>query len=382
MKKLPLWKISRELHRSIGQLFWKWPNLITSYLFSRKYYELVLARKIVVTTGQQPVTPKIALYLIYPVTGVLASHLRALEYLSEHGYAPVIVSNVPLSPEDREVLIAKCWQLIERPNFGYDFGGYRDGFLHIKKYLGDAERLVLLNDSVWFPLPGSDDWLQSVEDLGVDYAGAISNFGIDRHDPDKFRDIKWEYSTSHKNFHYCSFALAISANIFRSEDFLKFWQDFRLTNNKTRTVRRGEIGLSKWVISRGYSHGQTFDIQNIDRKLIALSDAELQDVFENLIIPEDQTLSAIKEDLLASAPEDRKTVEKFILTVIARQGVGYVLSKFAIQKMGYSFLKKSPVWLNRDASNITVGIARQLNGDFGREIQSEIQTLRAERKIM
>ncbi|MEE9428329.1 MAG: rhamnan synthesis F family protein [Paracoccaceae bacterium] len=382
MNTIPLWKVKRELARVLKQLFWKWPSLIIPFLFNRLYYDLVLARNIVVAEGEQLITPKIAIYLIFPVKGVLKSHVRALEYMIENGYAPVVVSNITLQFEDRQLLKKKCWKLIERPNFGYDFGGYRDGFLHIKKYLKDIDRLVLLNDSVWFPLPGSKNWLQSVEELAVDYAGAVSNYGIDRHPQHRFQDINWIYSTSHNNFHYCSFALAISPSVFRSKSFERFWRKFRLTNDKTRTVRRGEIGLSKWVISRGFTHAQTFDIQNIDRELSDLPEAELREVLLNLIIPEDPALSAIKSELLAASTSvDRTTVEKFILTVIARQGAGYVMSMFAIQRMGFAFLKKSPVWLNRDASNITVEIAKQLKGKFGGEILSEIQALRAERKI-
>ncbi len=46
---------------------------------------------------------------------------------------------------------------------------------------------MLLNDSCWFPLPGSKDWLTLAETSGLDYFGAASNYGIDAPEIDRFR---------------------------------------------------------------------------------------------------------------------------------------------------------------------------------------------------
>jgi lipopolysaccharide biosynthesis protein len=78
-----------------------------------------------------------------------------------------VVSNLPLVPEERETLRRACWQLIERPNVGYDFGAYRDAILLLGPKLRDLERLVLVNDLLWFPV-GEADWIDDAERLEAD----------------------------------------------------------------------------------------------------------------------------------------------------------------------------------------------------------------------
>ena len=378
MKRIPLWKIKRELKRVAHQVLMDWPMSLSTYLFGRRYYDLFLSGGKVVQSGQVAPSRRVAIYLVFPGQGLLKSHRRVLDYLNGKGFAPVVVSNLPLEPADRATLLENCWTLIERPNFGYDFGGYRDGVLHIADRFPEMDQLVLLNDSAWFPLPGAGDWLAQVEELGTDFVGAASNYGITRPQQREFRNIQWTYSSTHRNFHYCSFAISMSARIFRSRGFKEFWLKFPLTNAKTRTVRRGEIGLSKWVISHGFSHGSTLDIESLDAELRALPDARLNEVFENLIIPEDRRLMDIKSELRAAGTATaRKELEKFVLTAVARQGVSYALADYTIRDKGFPFLKKSPVWLSEEASNITRDIARHLDGAIGEEIRAEIEDLRA-----
>lgn len=95
----------------------------------------------------------------------------------EKGYAPFVVSNLPLPEVERGRLLPSVWRYIERSNFGYDFGGFRDAVLELASDLPRMERLFFLNDSTWSPLPGGQDWLDAVESLGVDFAGAATNYG-------------------------------------------------------------------------------------------------------------------------------------------------------------------------------------------------------------
>ena len=116
--------------------------------------------------GVVPAGSKIAIYLIFPKTGVLPTHLHSLRYMIANGYAPLVVANLPLQPQDVALLQEHAWQVMERPNFGYDFGGYRAAILHIKSLLPQLERLALLNNSAWFPLAGKMNWLAEAEAAG------------------------------------------------------------------------------------------------------------------------------------------------------------------------------------------------------------------------
>ena len=375
--RLPLWKVKRELSRPFKQLR-PLPSRIASYLFGARYFDCLLAHRSKFTEGQVAANGRVAVYLIFPGNGLLASHVAALNYLNENGYAPLVVSNIPLQSADRERLRGLSWLCIERENFGYDFGGYRDGILTALKRLGKIDRLVLVNDSSWFPLPGSQDWLAQAEAMDLDFVGAASNYGHSRVDAADFRDINWNYRTTHKNFHYCSYALMFSSRLTNDPQFCKFWRKFPLTNSKKVTVRRGEIGLSKWVISNGFTHGMTTGIFDLDKVLSGLSQEEMRKVAQDIIIPEAPQLSKLRRRLLSenSSAED---LASFVLTAVAGQGSSYVLPVLLHERFGFAFLKKSPVWLNEEASDTTIEFAKRLVGEFGKVIAAEAAEVRRTR---
>lgn len=377
MKLPPLWKITRELKRPFQQLKLL-PSRTGTFLLGQHYYDMFLARQSRCQTGKVAGGPRVAVYLIFPQQGVLGSHLTALRYLIAKGYAPIVVSNIPLSDDDSRQIRELCWLVIERPNFGYDFGGYRDGVLKALGLLERIERLVLLNDSAWFPLPGSTDWLDEAAERQLDFVGAASNFGHPRVDARDYKSIRWSYSTSHKNFHYCSYALMFSGRILGDPRFFKFWKRFPLTNDKKVTVRRGEIGLSQWVMSNGFTHGSTLELKRLDQDIASLSEEDLRVAVEQTIIPERPRLLQLKGQLLAgqASVEDFRD---FILTAVSSQGVSYALPVLMHQREGFAFLKKSPCWLNEQGSDITIEFAKSLGGEFGPEIVKEACGLRARR---
>jgi hypothetical protein len=225
---------------------------------------------------------------------------------------------------------------------------------------------------VWFPVTDQTDWLDDLQRLDVDFAAAVSNFGVPRPDPEDFRNIVFEYRTDHYRFHYCSFALAFGDRPLGDSDFRKFWIKFPLTNKKKSTVRRGEVGLTAWVLKKGYSHGSTFDVASMEQSLNSLDNGTLKQVVQHLIVPEDERMKAVLEHALENidelSPADRV---KLVLTTIARQGVSYASAYFNITQKGFPFLKKSPVWLDARARKITLKIIDDLNTPEATDIRQE-----------
>lgn len=355
------------------------PPKLIGRLFATSYYDLVLAKQARTQMGAVAWTPRAAIYLIFPRTGLLASHLVALRYLVRKGCAPVVVSNLPLSEEHRRTVLAHCHKLIERPNFGYDFGGYRDGVLSLAADFDRLEFLALLNDSCWFPLPGTSDWLDDARALNVDFAGAASNYGITPQRPGTYVYPEWTYAPDNPDFHYCSFALLMSERLLRDPAFRRFWSSFNLTNDKKEVVQRGEIGLSRWVIENGYAHASTLDIARFDDDLERLSVARIHEIALELIIPEEHELRHEKAKLLArfdGSDAWRGEAVRFILLTVAQTGASYAIPEFAVRDKGYPFLKKSPLWLDRDAAESTLRIARSLGGADGDVILAEAKQLR------
>lgn len=379
LSPLPLWKLKREIMRVVHQATAA-PGVLTSRLFSTYFYDRVLAKKARIYDGEVPVDRRVAIYLIFPQKGLLGSHKEALKHLLGCGYAPLVISNLPLGDLDRKELAKHCWKMIERPNYGYDFGGYRDGILLLQNHLPSLDKLAIVNDSTWFPVPGSDSWLERAEKLNVPFVGAASNYGLDRVNVADYLSIRWRYSAEHKNFHYCSYALLISQPLLGAPPFLGYWKRLWISDSKVRTVKRGEIGLTQWVIRHGYAHDVTLALKHLDTELAYLPDERIRLILKRLIIPEDPRLLDTKRVVLAKAAQGatdwRQHAENFILTAVARQGVSYALPEYTLKELGFQFLKKSPTWLNRESSDTTLEIASELESPFAETIVSEIETLR------
>jgi hypothetical protein len=341
------------------------PFNLVNVLLGTAWYDLVLARKRRVYRGAVPESTRVAVYLIYPVHGLLESHVKALAHFLEHGYAPIVVSNVPLNLGDRERLLACVHTLIERPNYGYDFGGYRDGLLFLSDRLHALDRLVLMNDSVWFPVASCPHWLPAAEASELDVVGAVANCF---NDPAGMRAdasgaLSWHYDVGHPRFHYCSFALSFGPAVLHDPRFPGFWKRLKLSNDKYVTIQRGEVGLGQWIVQSGHSHGCTLDVSQLDADLDRLTDERLQMIATSLVIPEDRGLRQRKAALLAQgmhAPGSRLRVRNFILQATAETGPAYALLEFALRDKGHGFVKKSPLWLEPEGAEVTLKLLSEL----------------------
>lgn len=375
-------KLRREFDRVRRQLA-GFPAVAEEYLLATRRHDRTLRPLQVRTAGAVPRRDKAAVFVIFPRHGVQASHLQSLRYIGSRGYSPVTVSNLPLEAADRDALAELSTLLIERSNFGYDFGAYREGVLSLADDLPRLRRLVLLNDSCWFPLPSSRDWLTLAEESGFDYAGAASNYAIDPPDVARFESLSWSQDRTRRSFHYCSFAISLSAALIADPAFLRFWRGFRLSDVKSRTVRRGEIGLTQWAIRRGHRHGSIFDVDHLDRDLARLDDAALRRHVGQVIIPEhtvlrDMFATILADDAAGKVP--RRTLEKLFLMAVARQGMAYTIPGYLHETAGYPFLKKSPVWLDPVARQKTIRFVEGFGAD-GAEILAEIGAIGRDRGL-
>ena len=338
------WKIRREARR-IGRQAVSLAASLYERLLATRLYDRTRDKHIRRTHGDVPEADRIAIYLLFPKDGVQPSHAMALDYLVLKGFAPLVVSNIPLTEADRATLAARSWRLIERPNVGYDFGGYRDGVLEIEDRLGSLQRLAFLNDSTWFPLPNGADWIADAEALDIDFAGAASNHGMERVSSDRFETFEWRYTGDRADFHYCSYALLLRERALRHSGFVRYWRNLPLSNNKWRTVRYGEIGFSQWARMADLTHGSTLDIAGLDDRLARCDHEEVAHIARHLPIIDDGVLTALRNDLLHDPKTDTATLRRLILFAAARQGASYALAHYASTRQGFPFLKKSPAWL-------------------------------------
>lgn len=354
----------RWFARLKAHLAWRWlsvrqaPGRLLNQWLGNFWYDLWLKRKTLTTRGRLAESERCAVFVLYPRMGLQDSHLASLAYLVRKGFVPVVVSNLPLAPHERERLLPLCWHLLERPNYGYDFGAYRDGVLLALEAVPSMRQLLLANDSVWFPVPAASDWLAKAERLDVDLAGAVSNDGWVDYLTDAGRGRHWVFDPLAPRLHYCSFALLLGSRVLKDPGFHQFWRELKLTSDKFLTIRRGEVGLSRWIIDRGYSHSETLDLKRFDQELEHLDSAQLYDLVKHLIIPEDVELREEQKTLIELPAEyaDPIALRRFILWATAATGPAYALPHWSLQEQGFGFLKKSPMWLSEPTARITESI--------------------------
>lgn len=373
-------KIRRELYRVVVQLV-SAPLGLWRKFTTRRYYDLVTTQKIRKTRGAIKLGPEIAVYLIFPSKSVQGSHLFTLAEMRRAKISPIVVSNERLSEEDRKTLSKLCAYIIERPNVGYDFGGYREGILSVAAQLPSVKRLWLLNDSAWL-IPQPLSWFDQARALEKDYVAATSSSGLQKIDPENFRDVSDVFSTDTRQFHYASYALSIGPSILRDPNFLRFWQRYQLTDDKHLTVRRGERGLTRWVIRNGYSHGATFEVDRLGTEIAAMDNLERDQMARELVIFDNPTLELARGEVLKTGPHDETGIQDrkaLILAVTSRCAAAYALPGYGMRYCGFQFIKKSPLLHELDSARVLMEILKGLEGIEGEQIRSEAAALFGQR---
>ncbi len=232
-----VWKLRREL-RWMRQRLQVRGEMPFARARTRRYDRSRAAEVQVCDGGQTPDrTPggKFCLLLIHQPDGLAASILETVSVLADAGLAVLIVSNAPLSAADLARLAPHVWRIVQRPNIGYDFGGYREGIRQIDESGADMQHLVILNDSTWFPVCRGADFLARLMALDAGIGGGYLRHA--RRKPLK----KWVES-------YC---ISIPHGTLNSGFFRDFWRDYTLVETKYGVVRRGEMGLSLAAIDAG-----------------------------------------------------------------------------------------------------------------------------------
>jgi hypothetical protein len=238
-KGIPLWKIGREIDRMIKNLKRKLSRVYEPILL--KSYDKHWENQLQAHSGDMPVAEKIALILIFQPEKLRASTFETCLHLIKAGYAPLIVSNSEISNSDLIALKLVCWKAVVRPNVGYDFGGYRDGLRFMNSLDVRPRRVLILNDSIWFPTDKNETLLAQMEASDADLVGAIYQEG----------DHSRPKNSSRRNGFIESFFYLINASCLDAPAFKEFWETYRLSNLKYNAVYDGERQFDKQIKQAG-----------------------------------------------------------------------------------------------------------------------------------
>ena len=378
-------KFFREIFRLIKQLVFL-PKNIGNFLFGTFYYDIFLAKSKKQYSGSLSLKNRTVIFLIFPEAGITNSHLRTLKYFIKNNYSPIVISNLPLIESDRSEILKNCCSLIERKNFGYDFGGYRDAILHLSNNIKKFDNLLLINDSTWFPILQDNAFINFINNSNLDFIGATSHYGFERLKlPSKRENLPKtiNFNSDNRNFHYASYALSFSKKILNDSNFYKFWKTLRLSGAKNVIVRRGEIGLTQFIIrNKNYSHGSFIDSEKLEATLKEFSRERLLKICHEVIV-ENKSLKIFKEKFLIDLENSsRNEIISFLIIIVSRQIIVFSLLKFLIEELRFPFIKKMLLKLDKDSAEKTYNIIKSLDEEIFEEINSEIKANKELRKFI
>ncbi|MFN3723789.1 MAG: rhamnan synthesis F family protein [Paracoccaceae bacterium] len=226
--------------------------------FQRTSYAKTRWTKIKVIPGQVDWHGKVCLLLVYQPHNLAPSIVETCAFLRSKGYAVMVVANGGLPPAAAELLHPYVWLLLDRPNLGYDFGGYQDGIKYLNQQGLVPESMIVLNDSIWFPLNSNSDVLEQLETSEHDLCGLMLHSPARNDEPSINRDEE-KHRTGKalrkKAEHIESYLFALRREVFVSAAFQSFWENYAWSSSKSLTIKRGEIGLSKHMARHGLSVG-------------------------------------------------------------------------------------------------------------------------------
>ena len=338
------WKILRELAR-VGQQLRAIPEAIWEP-FAQRRHDLAFARGFALSEGQVPLTAKVALVLVWQPRGLERSIIDLCHHLVAQGYAPFIVSNAPLLPVDLARLMPLVWRVMERPNFGYDFGGYRDGVWQLQLWGVVPGRLVILNDSVWFPLWPDCTLLQRMEDSPGDLTGTV------------LRERGTEMFLE-------SYALSLPSTTWQHPAFVAFWRDLRLTSNKYKVIRRGERGFGRALQAAGLSLTGVYGTGEFLERIAGADDVMLRATLRHAAFVDPAMARAAGDWATATGPDWREDAMAFVRGSLGSALFYCTYPVAAVLLMTYPVLKKSmePVslrWRRAFFAAVDAGVVPQI----------------------
>lgn len=325
MAGMPLWKIKRELTRLKVQA--QAIPLALIEPFRQRRYDRTRPERVTLTEGAVPLCPHVAIFLIYQPGDLPASVLATVQHLRAEGFAPVVVSNGPLRAKARAALAHDSLLVMERPNFGYDFGGYRDGVWLLGQRGIAPEKLLFLNDSVWFPVHENCRFLAQMTAAEGDYIGTqLAGNPAAR---------------GRRRGFFTSYCFLVARPLLDSPAFHAFWRDYRLSSNKEVTLRRGERAFSHLMLDHARGAVALYDQARFDRLVAELDDAELFTVVQDLVITDPQLETRRRTVAQAGAAGERAEMLALINDATRTKNYIGAAPVLCLHRLGFPMIKKN-----------------------------------------
>lgn len=170
------------------------------------------------------------LFVLYARHHIPAFTRTLLDAIARSDINLVVVSNGELSSGLRDELLGRTCLLIERVNLGRDFGAYKDGLSVLQARFADMDRVILMNDSVYYFENGLDAMLGELRG-SADLIGTTETFEF--------------------HYHIQSFILSFSRALLDNPRFRQFWKSYRPISTRRWSIHKGEVGFTRRMMKAG-----------------------------------------------------------------------------------------------------------------------------------
>ncbi len=325
---IPGWKVRRELQRFRQQIAWYWERAQARH--RTRQHDRDRPRLVRRADGPNPAGQRIAAFLIFQPAEMPGSILETCDQLTQLGYSVLVVSNGTLIGPARVALLPHVWRLLERPNLGYDFGGYREAVMHLWDEKIAPDELLILNDSVWIvaAFPG---FLERLNSFGADVTGAVLRSKKRR---------RWLES----------YLLRLNRVALEASAFRAFWEDYRLVDSKFGVIRQGERDLTVALSKGGLSVAALGDNAGFLKRMAEAPEEELRLALK-YAAPVSGPLGKVRAQLLQAHGGPEWRVQALGHIAGALDGKRVWNAQFpiaALRVMDYPFVKKSREPVNAD----------------------------------
>jgi rhamnosyltransferase len=175
------------------------------------------------------------------ITEQLESQLKDIK---NNDFRIIYVTNLNISNLMLEDLKEYADVLIQRPNYGRDFAGYKAGYdFIIENKINTVIDLLFTNDTIVFPLKNTEIFWNNLFSHDSVITGPFISYQISKH--------------------IQSFFILCKQQICLSKDFKNFWKNYPSPNSRSRVISLGEIGFSNWMLNKGIKIGGIIDEYSI-----------------------------------------------------------------------------------------------------------------------
>jgi len=201
------------------------------YLLDPRVYFQSLRIREVVDGGIEKKSDVYFVFVLYTKSSLPAFTIGAFDAIARSPHNLIVVSNASLPPLLKAEVAEQCHKLIVRKNIGRDFGAYKDGINYVLEHHPEANRIVVMNDSVFF-------LRRSLDKLIADLTGPQDFIGV----------------TEVHQFHYHvqSFMLSFGRGVLTSAAFRRFWKRYLPVGSRRWAIHRGEIRLTRTLTRAGF----------------------------------------------------------------------------------------------------------------------------------